>query len=45
MLHEVVAWMATQKPAPRLAKVIDQDEFTNDVVLELDDLWLSYDCS
>jgi len=45
MLHEVVAWMATGRPAPQLLKVVEQDEYTNDVVLTLDDLWLVYDCS
>ena len=45
MLHEVVAWMGAQKPTPELVKVVDQDEFTNDLVLRLPDVWLAYDCT
>ena len=45
MLHEVVGWMAASKPTPDLVKIVDQDEFTNDVVLALPDCWLAYDCS
>ena len=29
----------------KLVKIVDQDEFTNDVVLSLGDVWLAYDCS
>lgn len=43
MLHEVVSWMGALSPTPELVTVIDQDEFTNDVVLRLEDCWLSYD--
>lgn len=45
MLHEVVAWMATHEPHPELIRIVEQDEFTLDVVLRLDDMWLVYDCS
>ena len=45
MLYEVVAWMATQRPAPEIVRIVDQDEYTNDVVVELADTWLVYDCS
>jgi hypothetical protein len=45
MLHEVVAWMATQGPDTELARIVDQDEFTNDVIVRLADVWLVYDCS
>lgn len=45
MLHEVVAWMATQSPSPEIEQIVEQDEFTLDVILRLDDVWLVYDCS
>jgi hypothetical protein len=45
MLHEVVAWMATHEPHPVLVRIVEQDEFTLDVVLRLEDVWLVYDCS
>jgi hypothetical protein len=45
MLHEVVAWMATHEPHPELIRIVEQDEFTLDVVLRLEDVWLVYDCS
>lgn len=45
MLHEVVAWMATCQPQPEIVRIVEQDEFTLDVVLRLEDLWLVYDCS
>lgn len=44
MLHEVVAWMATQ-PNAELGPIVEQDEFTNDVSIQLGDIWLVYDCS
>jgi hypothetical protein len=45
MLHEVVAWTATHQPQPEIIRIVEQDEFTLDVVLRLDDVWLVYDCS
>ena len=45
MLYEVVAWMGRHQPTPELVEIVDQDEFTNDVVIALDELWLVYDCS
>lgn len=45
MLHEVVAWMGRHQPTPDLVAIVDQDEFTNDVILALDSVWLVYDCS
>ena len=45
MLHEVVAWMATHEPHPEIIRIVEQDEFTLDVVLRLEDVWLVYDCS
>jgi len=45
MLNEVVAWMATHQPRPEIIRIVEQDEFTLDVILRLDDVWLVYDCS
>lgn len=49
MLYEVVRWMATQTDTegegPELVEIVDQDEFTNDVVIACEDVWLVYDCS
>jgi hypothetical protein len=45
MLHQVVAWMAGHEPTPELARIVEQDEFSLDVVVSLGDVWLVYDCS
>ena len=46
MLHEVVAWMARVEPQPEIVRIVEQDEYSLDVVLRLeDDIWLVYDCS
>ena len=46
MLHEVVAWMGIARPTPELISVTDQDEFTNDLVVRLNEgLYLVYDCT
>ncbi len=43
-LHDVIAWMTTARPTPSIVAVIDQDEFTNDVVVRLSpERFLVYD--
>ena len=48
MLHEVVTWMASVEPAPEIVRIVEQDEYSLDVVLLVRgdrDVWLVYDCS
>jgi hypothetical protein len=46
MLHDVIAWFAVTAPTPTLISVVDQDEFTNDVVVRVrDGVYLVYDCT
>jgi len=45
LLQHVVAWMGVCDPTPDIVKIVEQDEFTNDVVIAVSDAWLVYDCS
>ncbi|MEM7154695.1 MAG: hypothetical protein AAF799_17735 [Myxococcota bacterium] len=45
-LRDVVAWMAAAGGTPSIVTIIEQDEFTSDVVVrESDGVFLVYDCT
>lgn len=45
-LHDVIIWMAAEGGRPQIEHVVEQDEFTNDVVIrESEGVVLVYDCT
>ena len=44
-LDKVLSWAMSLRPPARIARMVAQDEYTHDIVLPIEDIFLVYDAT